>query len=51
MLAVLLGAYTIVGFETIPNLAENTHNPTKLVPKAMMRATAASGPTSSSSSS
>ncbi len=43
MLAVLLGAYTIVGFESIANLAEETQNPTKVVPKAMIRATAASG--------
>jgi amino acid transporter len=43
MLAVLLGAFTIVGFESIANLAEETQNPTKVVPKAMMRATAASG--------
>jgi amino acid transporter len=43
MLAVLLGAYTIVGFESIANLAEETQNPTKVVPKAMVRATAASG--------
>ncbi|MCW2591950.1 MAG: amino acid permease [Mycobacterium sp.] len=43
MLAVLLGAYTIVGFESVANLAEETQNPTKVVPKAMIRATAASG--------
>jgi amino acid transporter len=43
MLAVLLGAFTIVGFESIANLAEETQNPTKVVPKAMIRATAASG--------
>jgi amino acid transporter len=43
MLTVLLGAYTIVGFEAIANLAEETQNPTKVVPKAMIRATAASG--------
>lgn len=43
MLAVLLGSYTIVGFEAIANLAEETQNPTKVVPKAMIRATVASG--------
>jgi amino acid transporter len=43
MLAVLLGAYTIVGFESIANLAEETQNPTKVVPRAMIRATTASG--------
>jgi amino acid transporter len=43
MLAVLLGAYTIVGFESIANLAEETENPTKVVPRAMIRATTASG--------
>jgi amino acid transporter len=43
MLAVLLGAYTIVGFESASNLAEETENPTKVVPRAMWRATAISG--------
>jgi amino acid transporter len=43
MLAVLLGSFTIVGFESISNLAEETQNPTKVVPTAMIRATIASG--------
>lgn len=37
MVAVLLGAYTIVGFESAANLAEETHNPSKVVPKAMLQ--------------
>lgn len=43
MLALLLGAFTIVGFEAASNLAEETEEPRKVVPKAMIRATAASG--------
>jgi amino acid transporter len=43
MLALLLGAYTIVGFEAAANLAEETDEPRKVVPKAMIRATWASG--------
>jgi len=43
MLATLLGAYTIVGFESASNLAEETHEPRKVVPKAMMRAVLLSG--------
>ncbi len=38
-LAVLLGAYTIVGFESASNLAEETERPTHIVPHAMWRAT------------
>jgi amino acid transporter len=38
MLAILVGAYTIVGFEAAANLAEETEEPTKVVPKAMLRA-------------
>lgn len=38
MLATLLGAYTIVGFESASNLAEETHEPRKVVPRAMIRA-------------
>ena len=38
MLATLLGAYTIVGFEAASNLAEETHEPHKVIPKAMIRA-------------
>ncbi len=43
MLATLLGAYTIVGFESASNLAEETHEPRSVVPKAMMRAVFLSG--------
>ena len=43
MLATLLGAYTIVGFESASNLAEETVEPRKVVPKAMIRAVLASG--------
>jgi amino acid transporter len=43
MLATLLGAYTIVGFESASNLAEETHDPRKVVPQAMMRAVILSG--------
>jgi amino acid transporter len=42
MLAILLGSYTIVGFEAAANLAEETENPTKVVPRAMFRAVAVS---------
>jgi amino acid transporter len=43
MLATLLGAYTIVGFEAASNLAEETHEPRKVVPVAMIRAVLLSG--------
>jgi amino acid transporter len=43
MLATLLGAYTIVGFESASNLAEETHEPHKVIPKAMLRAVLISG--------
>lgn len=43
MLATLLGAFTIVGFESAANLAEETHNPRKVVPRAMVRAILAAG--------
>ena len=43
MLATLLGAYTIVGFESASNLAEETHEPHKVIPKAMVRAVLLSG--------
>lgn len=42
MLAVLLGAYTIVGFESASNLAEETEDPTRIVPASMWKATAVS---------
>ena len=38
MLGLLLGAYTIVGFESAANLAEETSAPTRTVPRAMLRA-------------
>src|SRR5580700_9357717 len=43
MLATLLGAYTIVGFESASNLAEETHEPHKVIPRAMLRAVVLSG--------
>jgi amino acid transporter len=43
MLATLLGAYTIVGFESASNLAEETVEPRKVVPRAMIRAVLVSG--------
>jgi amino acid transporter len=43
MLATLLGAYTIVGFEAASNLAEETHEPHKVIPRAMIRAVLISG--------
>jgi amino acid transporter len=43
MLATLLGAYTIVGFESACNLAEETREPRRVVPRAMIRAVLVSG--------
>jgi amino acid transporter len=43
MLAFLLGAFTIVGFESAANLAEETKEPAKVVPRAMWQAVLASG--------
>jgi amino acid transporter len=43
MLATLLGAYTIVGFESASNLAEETIDPHRTIPKAMIRAVVLSG--------
>jgi amino acid transporter len=43
MLATLLGAYTIVGFEAASNLAEETEEPHKTIPRAMLRAVLLSG--------
>ncbi len=37
-LAFLLGAFTIVGFESAANLAEETKDPTRVIPKAMVQA-------------
>ena len=39
----LLGAYTIVGFESAANLAEETTDPETVVPRAMWKAVVASG--------
>ena len=43
MLASLLGAYTIVGFEASATLAEETRQPQHVVPRAMAQAVVASG--------
>ncbi len=43
MLATLLGAYTIVGFESASNLAEETVEPHRTIPRAMIRAVLLSG--------
>ena len=39
----LLGAFTIVGFESAANLAEETNDPERVVPRAMWQAVLASG--------
>ncbi|RAM63237.1 amino acid permease [Herbaspirillum rubrisubalbicans] len=38
MLGTLLGAFTIVGFESAANLAEETHDPARVIPRAMWQA-------------
>jgi amino acid transporter len=43
MLGFLLGAFTIVGFESAANLAEETNDPERVVPRAMCMAVLASG--------
>lgn len=43
MFSALLGAYTLVGWEAAANLAEETHNPKTVVPRAMVRAILISG--------
>ncbi len=43
MLGFLLGAFTIVGFESAANLAEQTADPERVVPRAMWQAVLASG--------
>ena len=35
LLGTLLGAFTLVGFESAANLAEETHHPARVVPRAM----------------
>ncbi|MGW8376979.1 amino acid permease [Streptomyces sp. ODS28] len=43
MLSALLGAFTLVGWESAANLAEETHDPKRVVPRAMVRAILLSG--------
>lgn len=43
MLGFLLGSFTIVGFESAANLAEETTDPERVVPRAMWQAVLASG--------
>jgi amino acid transporter len=43
MLSALLGAFTLVGWESAANLAEETHNPKQVVPRSMVRAILVSG--------
>jgi amino acid transporter len=43
MLATVLGSFTLLGFETAANFAEETQNPRRVVPKAMIRALLAAG--------
>jgi amino acid transporter len=43
MLGFLLGSFTIVGFESAANLAEQTNDPERVVPRAMWQAVLASG--------
>lgn len=43
MLGFLLGAFTIVGFESAANLAEETNDPERVVPRAMCLAVLVSG--------
>ncbi len=43
LLGSLLGAFTIVGFESAANLAEETQNAERVVPRAMAQAVIASG--------
>ncbi|MGI5466752.1 APC family permease [Streptomyces sp. CA-132043] len=42
-LAFLLGAFTIVGFESAANLAEETRDPARVIPKAMVQAVVSLG--------
>ncbi|MFE4230024.1 amino acid permease [Arthrobacter sp. NPDC056886] len=43
MMGTLLGAFTMVGFESAANLAEETKEPARVVPRAMAQAVIASG--------
>lgn len=43
ILGTLIGAFTLVGFESAANLAEETKDPERVVPRAMWQATLAAG--------
>jgi amino acid transporter len=43
MMGMLLGAFTIVGFESAANLAEETRDPARVVPRAMWQAVVSLG--------
>lgn len=43
MMAFLLGAYTLVGWESSANLTEETVNPKQVIPRAMVRSVLVSG--------
>jgi amino acid transporter len=43
MLATVLGSFTLIGFETAANFAEETQDPRRVVPRAMIRALVAAG--------
>jgi amino acid transporter len=43
MLATVLGSFTLLGFESAANLAEETQDPRRVAPKAMIRALLAAG--------
>jgi amino acid transporter len=43
MLATVLGSFTLLGFETAANFAEETQHPRRVVPKAMIQAVLAAG--------
>jgi amino acid transporter len=43
MLATVLGSFTLLGFETAANLAEETEDPRRVVPKAMIRGVVTAG--------
>lgn len=43
MMAFLLGAYTLVGWESSANLSEETKNPKQVIPRAMVRSVLISG--------
>jgi len=43
MMAFLLGAYTLVGWESSANLTEETRNPKQVIPRAMVRSVLISG--------